>query len=85
MSEGVVGVEEALSLPSPWVETSRGGGSTAVPDAQARGCHQGEEAATEHGQGGLDRGHHLPGAGGAAHHRDGSGAAAQRGPPAPIK
>ena len=26
--EGVVGVEEALSLPSPWAETSREGGST---------------------------------------------------------
>ena len=28
VGEGVVGVEEALSLPSPWAETSREGGST---------------------------------------------------------
>ena len=27
VGEGVVGVEEALSLPSPWAETSREGGS----------------------------------------------------------
>ena len=44
--EGVVGVEEALSLPSPWAETSREGGSTEA-GGSAAWLGRGLEAAVE--------------------------------------